>query len=138
MVIVRTLLCVIVALSIGFGPFGAALAAGQREHVNADARPGSIGHGHEAAAMGDMESGLDMAAGMADCHKDLPSKSGCTCCDTKAKCPGPTCAMTCCKVIGVNRPIVFVRVIAAIHYRPLDPLKPPNWVAEPSGPPPRS
>ena len=136
MILARTLLSLFVALSIAFGPFGAAMAAGQGGQGQMTGHQGGAMHGMTELDHAGAHHAADMAA-MEDCDQGQPSSSDCKCCDTKAKCPGSACLMTCCKVIGVVRSTLLVRLFEPVRYRPIDPLKPPDWAAQPPGPPPR-
>ena len=138
MSLARTLLSFVVAFAIAFGPFGAAMAAGQGKHRQMAGHHDKVMH-----AMVEVDHAVVLAAddpsGMADCdHAQPDAAADCRCCDTKAKCPAAACPMTCCKVIGVTRATVLVRMFEPVSYRPNDPLRPPDWSAEPTGPPPRS
>jgi hypothetical protein len=117
--IIRTVLAVLIAISLALGPGASAFA---------------VAHESDMAAM-------VPNAEMPDCHKAMggTTGTGCKCCDTKSKCPDQaTCLLKCFKVIGaITSPAKTARLVR-VRYRPSEPEKPPNWARTPPFPPPRS
>ena len=131
----RTMIGVILALSVAFGPVGVTLAFAHGG--------GAHGMHHETQVVSDASSMAgDGEAGMADCDHAVPSsfKSGCHCCDKTSKCPDQaSCLMKCCaKVLGTLKLLGRVTILRLVHVRPGDPLEPPEWTTAPPAPPPRT
>jgi hypothetical protein len=120
----RILLSVFVALAVGLAPVGVALAS---QRISS----GHEMHGHNASPHA-----------MADCHGKIGTAKkltkDCPCCDTKAKCPGEGCGMTCCKLLGMLAASLHLLNVAAAIEPQADPHIPPDWSLRPQPPPPRS
>ena len=135
--IVRTILAVLITISLTLAPGVSAVAAV-----------------HENAAPTTMSASADTGMAMADtdtsdCMKAMQGKGDgvigdsangdCKCCDTKSKCPDTASCMTkCCKAIGALKPAGKMIAVSTVAYRHAEPAKPPNWVSTPPAPPPRS
>jgi len=140
--IVRTILAVLIAISLTLAPGMSAYAAmPDRADAQASAH-GSAHHGmmHEATSA-DRMSGMDMSNCM-KAMQDVPSdssKSGCKCCDTKSSCPDQaSCMAKCCKIIGALKPAGNVMTLTTMVYHQAEPAKPPEWAQTPPAPPPRT
>jgi hypothetical protein len=123
----RTVLAILIALSLTITPMASAWAA-VRTPVGAA-----------------VTAHADMApAEMSDCHKAMqPAKTkDCTCCDTPSKAPCPdsgACLIKCgMHVLAVLVPSSESRLIVVRHDLPADPEKPPDWSLSPPAPPPRA
>ena len=129
--IVRTILSVLITISLTLAPGAAAFAA-----THERAAPTTTAAADTNMAM----AGMDMS----DCMKAMggsssSDKSDCKCCDTKSKCPDTANCMTkCCKVIGALKPAGKMIAVLTVAYRQAEPAKPPNWVSTPPAPPPRT
>lgn len=137
--ILRTILALLITLSLAVAPLGSAWAAAQSH--------GSLSTAHQqrAVPMDHAAMSGESSADMSDCMKAMnagagtPEKSDCTCCDTKHKCPDTANCMTkCCKVIGAIKPVSKFIALSRIAYRQAEPAKPPEWLRTPAAPPPRT
>ncbi|KAB2913979.1 MAG: hypothetical protein F9K29_15500 [Hyphomicrobiaceae bacterium] len=108
----RTVLAVLIAISLAFAPVASALAGGH-------------GHGSEMAEM-------------SDCHKEKLASSDCPCCTTLWKCPEQACLLKCLKLLGELRPALQHASVAPVRGPHAVPAKPPDWAHKPPIPPPRS
>lgn len=106
----RSILAVLIVISLAFAPVASALAAG---------------HGGEMA-------------GMEDCHKQTPASAGCQCCDAKLTCPEQVCLLKCFKLLGDVRPATRLVVLVPEPVLLGITEKPPDWASKPPIPPPRS
>ena len=137
----RTMLGVILALSVALGPVGVTLAfatgAGPHPAHGAHAMHHEIEAATETASMAGAPD-----SGMADCDHAVPSnsKSGCHCCDKTSNCPDQAaCLMKCCSmVLGTLKTLDKTTLPRLAHVRPADPLRPPDWTSAPPAPPPRT
>ena len=125
--IVRTILAVLVTISLAFAPGASAFTS---HHQNDP----------HAAMMS-----ADAATDMTDCMKAMGGdaghvdKSDCKCCDAKSTCPdSANCTSKCCKVIAALKPAGKIVPLVQIAYRQMEPAKPPNWLSSPPFTPPRS
>ena len=123
---VRTILALLIALSLVSAPVGAAMAAPHAATVGAP----------EAAEMAISHAG-DMA-GMDDCEKmgQQLGKHDCPCCDTGKACPTELCLSNCFKLICTFEPPKAARVMASMSLRPVNSDRPPDWSYAPQPPPP--
>jgi hypothetical protein len=130
--LLRTIFAFLIALSLATTPVGAAMAASFMATNSAHGdMPGM------AADMSDM-AGMDDCAKMRQSADNSGSKSDCTCCDTKSKCPPDLCLSKCFKVLGdlVRPEVVRPPVVQLRHAE--GPLKPPDRSWAPQPPPPRT
>ena len=136
--IVRTILAILITISLTLAPGVSAVAA-----VHENGAPTTTSASADTStAMTDVD--------MSDCMKAMhaksvggsdtsTSKSGCKCCDTKHQCPDSANCMTkCCKVIGALKPAGKIVALTMVAYHQAEPAKPPNWVSSPPFTPPRS
>jgi hypothetical protein len=129
--VVRTILAILITISLTLAPGASAFAA----------TDGRVAMPMDHAAM----PSVDMPDDMSDCMKAMQSgasdssKSHCKCCDTQNKCPdSATCMTKCCKVIGALKPTGKIITLTPIAYRQAEPAKPPEWLRPPPAPPPRT
>ena len=137
----RTMLAVILALSVAFGPVGVTLAFAI--DAGSHTTHGALAMHHERDAASETASMAGASdSGMADCDHVVPSspKSGCHCCGKSSKCPDQaSCLMKCCaKVLGTLKLLGRVTILRLVHVRPGDLLEPPGWTTAPPAPPPRT
>lgn len=136
----RTIVAILVALTVAVAPLASATAA---VHVAA-----STGHDpRSAASMTQGHAGLTAAANdtadrdMADCTSMMKTAAGtadCPCCDTENSCPPDLCLFKCFKVLsGILAPAVLRDRAAAVLF-PGGPRRPPDWIDSPQPPPPRT
>ncbi len=131
--IVRTILAVLIAVSLALAPGLSAVAAA---HENAAT---TVPASADAGANASTELSDCMKAMAGDAATGDATKGGCTCCDTKSKCPDQaTCMSKCCKVLAVVKPAGKRIALTTIQYRHAEPAKPPEWLSTPPAPPPRS
>jgi hypothetical protein len=104
----RAILAVLIAVLLGFAPFGAALAASAGQHMS----------------------------GMEDC--DQAGKDECPCCDEPAQCPPDLCPVKCFELVGERvEPKVTCPAPAQLASAER-PLKLPDRRDAPEPPPPRT
>jgi len=143
--IVRTILAVLITLSLTFAPGASAFASTHERGaptMTVSAHTKMMGEMKmDDTAMADM----GMSSDMSDCMRAMQgapsdsSKSGCKCCDTKSSCPDQaTCMAKCCKVIGAWKPAGNVMTLTSMVYHQAEPAKPPEWARTPPAPPPRT
>ena len=130
----RTILAMILALSVAFGPVGVTLAF---------ATGGGAQTAHLDMLGADNASVLaDAGSSMVDCDQvaQPASSSECHCCDKSSKCPDQASCLTkcCAKVLGSLKTLTKTGVPRLVHFRPADPLRPPDWTIAPPAPPPRT
>jgi len=141
----RVMIAVLVALSIGLGPslMGRALAGspgvGATTHARADASHKHAQHDHEASTS--MTSGMD-----GDCHgmkqhgergdvpRDAP-KNGC--CDDGKSCAA-ACLAKCFHLLAVLAPADARLAFSVAHVPMVTFTLPPDWTYGPAPPPPRA
>jgi len=124
--LVRTLLAMLITISLAIGPAGSAFAASHAsgaKGISASARAGSD---------------------MADCHKSHQAaksspRKACGCCDTQSACPDPAaCFVQCCKVLGTVEPTLRLGSPAEAQYSLAEQVRPPGRGIPPLLTPPRS
>ena len=133
----RTMIAVVLAVSVACGPVWVMLAFATGAGAHTAHGTHAMHHDIEAASMaGEPDSA------MADCDRAAPasSNSGCHCCDKSSKCPDQASCLTkcCAKVLGTLETLPKVGQPRLAHVRPADPLRPPDWTSAPPAPPPRT
>lgn len=122
MIILRTMLLAVIALSLATAPIGAAMAESHPRQASPETAVGMV----------------DCAKAMAHKSKLTSSTDDCPCCDTKAACPPELCLTKCFKVFSVAvGPVAFGSMVATVLSH-AEPLWPPDWSYGPQPPPPRA
>lgn len=122
MFLLRTILALLITLSLATAPIGAAMAQGQVRHEMPD-------------MAGDMD---DCAKMMGQSGDQSGSKSDCPCCDTKSACPPELCLTKCFKVFRAVLAPEAALAMVSITLKPAEPVRPPDWTYGPQPPPPRT
>lgn len=122
MFLLRTILALLITLSLTMAPFGAAMA--------------------QAHALQELPA---TAAGMDDCAKMMGhqgdhsgGKNNAPCCDTKGVCTAELCLTKCFKVFSAMLTPAALPAVVAIVLSARDPVRPPDWSSGPQPPPPRA
>lgn len=125
----RTILAILIALSLSLAPVASAWAAMQMH----------AGMEQDAATATDSEDAMS-----SDCMKAMQGKAhkGCDCCDTqsKAACPDTAACLAKCgsSVLAVLTPELITHREIVRHHHPKPPEKPPDRTIRPPAPPPKS
>lgn len=122
MFLLRTILALLITLSLAMVPIGAAMAQGKIRH-------------EVPAAAANMDECAKMMGHMSD---EADSKADCPCCDTKGACPSEYCLTKCFKVFRATLAPDAVRTLVTIFLRVDGPVRPPDWSDGPQPPPPRT
>lgn len=122
MPLIRTILALMIAVSLVTAPMGAAMA---RAASSQDA----------PAVAADMD---DCAKMMGHTGDKSDGNKNCACCDTKSACAPELCLTKCFKVFRATLAPEASPVMVSITLRPSEPARPPDWSYGPQPPPPRT
>ena len=129
---IYAILAIFITLSLVTAPVGAAMAAAHA----------TMTHGSEHSVHSMDEASMDDGAmsDMTDCTKMAGStdKPKCHCCDANVPCSADMCLAKCFKIFGNEQRPRALTLLTVSLVLPYKPERPPDWVAAPLLPPPRS